>query len=116
MRRPLPAVEPASPPNGIPVTEVSTARQTLLEQSAIALGRAWADDQRTDLRREGRPASGGWPGTLREARSRVQRAIPPEMIRRKLPAISEVERELAARTAYASARNEWRRGVEPETD
>ncbi|WP_437752957.1 hypothetical protein [Sorangium sp. So ce1389] len=41
--------------------------------------------------------------------------LPGEMLHRKMPAITGVERELAARTAYASARNEWRRHIEPET-
>lgn len=90
-------------------------RRTFIEQSAIALGQTWAERWRQDLHREGRPAAGGWPGTLREARTRVERTLLIEMRCRKMPAITGVERELAARTAYASARSEWRRHLDPET-
>lgn len=58
--------------------------------------------------------SGGWPGTMREARALVERAFPVGVQDRRVNAITEVERELAARTAYASARTEWRRHIEPE--
>jgi hypothetical protein len=92
----------------------SAERRAILEQSAIDLGLRWAEQQRQDLHREGRPAAGGWPGTLREARTRVERDILPEMLRRVMTPVTIEERERAARTAYASARSEWRRHVEPE--
>lgn len=90
-------------------------RSAFIEQSAIALGQTWAEGWRHELHREGRPAAGGWPGTLREARTRVERTLLGELLRREMPAITETEREVAARTAYASARNEWRRHLDPET-
>ena len=34
------------------------------------LGHAWAEELRAALHREGRSATGGWPGTMREARRR----------------------------------------------
>ncbi|WP_157906575.1 hypothetical protein [Sorangium cellulosum] len=40
--------------------------------------------------------------------------LPGELRHRKMPAITGVERELAARTANSSARNEWRRHTDPE--
>ncbi|WP_437716756.1 hypothetical protein WME95_10630 [Sorangium sp. So ce327] len=40
--------------------------------------------------------------------------LPGELCHRKMPAITGVERELAARTAYSSARDEWRRHTDPE--
>lgn len=89
-------------------------RQVILEQSAIALGLRWAEQQRRDLHREGRPAAGGWPGTIREARTRVEREILPEMLRRVMTPVTLEERERAARTAYASARAEWQRHAEPD--
>jgi hypothetical protein len=91
------------------------ARHTFIEQSAIALGQTWAERLRHELHQEHRPAAGGWPGTLREARTRVEQALLIEMRRRKMTAITGAERELAARTAYASARTEWRKRIEPET-
>jgi hypothetical protein len=51
---------------------------------------------------------------MREARALVERAFSVGVHDRKVNAITEVERELAVRTAYASARTEWRRHVEPE--
>ncbi|MGK4007204.1 hypothetical protein WMF31_31570 [Sorangium sp. So ce1036] len=42
-------------------------------------------------------------------------ALHVEMHCRKLPAITEVERELAVRTTYASARSAWRKGVDATT-
>jgi hypothetical protein len=95
-------------------TPAEIARNQFLEQSARTLGQTWARRWREDLRLEGRPAAGGWPGTLREARAHVQWSILAEMTRRRMPAITEAERELAARTAYASARCEWRKHLEPE--
>ncbi|XXX73765.1 hypothetical protein WMF30_39585 [Sorangium sp. So ce134] len=41
--------------------------------------------------------------------------LPSELLHRKMPAITGAEREHAARTAYASARDEWRKHLEPET-
>ena len=51
------------------------ARRLFLERSAVTLGQTWAEEWRANLRREGRPAAGGWPGTLREARVRVERFL-----------------------------------------
>jgi hypothetical protein len=97
-----------------PRTAAEASRHEFLEERAVALGRTWADQWRQDLHGEGRPAAGGWPGTVPEARGQVLRGIPAEMARRKMPALTEGERELAVRTVYASARGEWRRHLEPE--
>ncbi|AUX45794.1 uncharacterized protein SOCE26_072900 [Sorangium cellulosum] len=104
--------KPDADPEGSAPTD---ARRSFLEQGAVALGQTWAARWRTDLHREGRPAAGGWPGTLREARIQVENTLAGELLHRKMPPITGAERELAARTAYASARIEWRRHLEPET-
>jgi hypothetical protein len=92
-----------------------SARQTSIEASAAALGRTWAARCRHDLQREGRAASGGWPGTLSEARARVGRRLVVEASgRRSELLITDAEREVAARLAYSTARAEWLRHVEPE--
>lgn len=98
----------------VPPKSRAEMRRLFLEQSAITLGQSWADQWRDDLRREGRPAAGGWPGTLREARVRVEHHLLAEVTRRKMPAVTEAEREVAARKAYASARAQWCRQAEPE--
>jgi hypothetical protein len=87
------------------------ARRLSLERSAITLGRTWAEERRRELRAEGRLAAGGWPGTVREARLRVDRFLLDELPRQT---VTDTEREVAARAAYASARSEWRRNADPE--
>jgi hypothetical protein len=107
--------KPKSRPDPEPQEPCDPAeRLALLEQSAIDLGLRWAKQQRQELHREGRPAAGGWPGTLREARTRVEQDILPKVARRVMAPVTREERERAARTAYASARSEWRRNLEPE--
>lgn len=94
---------------------VKSARQASIEAGATALGRAWAALRRHELHSDGRPASGGWPGTLSEARARVGRRLIVEARGgRSELLISEAEREVAARLANSSAREEWRRHAEPE--
>jgi hypothetical protein len=92
----------------------AAARRAFIEETAAALGRSWAEARRAELHREGRPAAGGWPGTLREARSCVERELPRELKDHRMTAITTNEREIAARATYASARVEWRRCAEPE--
>lgn len=94
---------------------LAALRKARIEETAAALGRSWAEHCRRDLRLDGRPASGGWPGTMREARLRVGFSLVLETRgRRSVLAITEEERELAVRTAYSSARDEWRRHADPE--
>jgi hypothetical protein len=111
--KPAGATRGGSDPPEHPAPPVSV-RRSFIEQRAAALGRTWAESWREDLHREGRPAAGGWPGTLREARTRVGGTLAAEMLHRKMPVITEDERELAARTAYASARSAWRSLLDPE--
>ena len=116
---PVAAAAAAAVAVALDVNDPSTpggARRAFIQRSATALGRSWAERWREELRREGRPAAGGWPGTLREARSRVGHELPAEMRRRQMAAITEEERELAARTVYASARTEWRAHADLETE
>lgn len=63
-------------------------------------GRAWAAAVRAELVGEGRRAAGGWPGTLSEARGRLEAVLrgggtPP------------AERERLARLLYHTARDTW---------
>jgi hypothetical protein len=98
----------------LPRIATTDRRGMFLEDSAVSLGRSWAEQWRDDLRREGRPAAGGWPGTLREARARVEQHLHAEVTRRKLAAVTAPEREFVARRAYASARAAWCQKAEPE--
>ncbi|EYF07679.1 hypothetical protein [Chondromyces apiculatus] len=107
--------EASSPPEAETIASArATERRKFIEQRAIALGQSWAQGWRRDLQQQGRAVAGGWPGTLREARTYVERALATELRGRKMTAISTAEREAATKVAYASARNEWRKHVEPE--
>lgn len=64
-------------------------------------GRAWADTVRTMLQSEGRAASGGWPGTISEARARVEGVMGAGD--RPTPD----ERDRLARVLYHAARSFW---------
>jgi hypothetical protein len=92
----------------------AVARRELLERSAISVGLIWAEERRAELHREGRAAAGAWPGTVREARVRMQRFLEGEVSRRRMSALTATERETAARAAYATARTAWSRQAEPE--
>lgn len=84
---------------------VAARAPTALERAVDAAGQAWALDWSNALSGEGRPVSGGWPGTLSEARGRVAACV----ARRVGPArrVSPEELELLARRAYAAARKTW---------
>jgi hypothetical protein len=91
---------------------VAEGRKALLERAAHAEGSAWASWWRVELRRQSRVLTGGWPGTLSEARVRVARRIAVEL-GAAFHATRE-ELELAARDAYSVARREWNDSCEPE--
>lgn len=80
------------------------ARRALLEQGAITTGERWADRWCDSLRRQGRRASGGWPGTVREARALVAAYFTAEL---HGPALTYDELECAAKISYASAKHHW---------
>jgi hypothetical protein len=77
-----------------------------------ALGEAWAHDVANALRAQTRDVVGGWPGTIREARSRVLLGI--HAARR--PRVDAVELEAMSRAVYDAARRCWDQisGPDPE--
>lgn len=79
---------------------------------AERLGRSWAADLRAALVRERRRASGGWPGTLAEARVHVAHALRVQ----GMQVATSQESEGAARVMYASARSAWLATCEPDDD
>mgnify|MGYP006929325263 CR=1 FL=1 len=101
----------ADPPSGsgrvhrtVKGSPISNEDQAVREASdddrrarAIEGGRAWAASVRETVHAEGRPAAGGWPGTVTEARARVSAAVPGT-----LP--PEVQRALA-KLLYSTARD-----------
>ena len=65
---------------------------------ATRIGRAWAEEVRAALHRDGRSANGGWPGTMREARQHAARSD---------DALCTADREAAVHALYAAARSHW---------
>ncbi len=114
MKRRAPPVAATDAPH-TPDDAAAATRRAAIDKSAATLGRAWAEHCRRELHGEGRAASGGWPGTMREARSRVGRTLVLlEDGHNVTFVITEAERDLAAHTAYCSARDEWRKRADPE--
>jgi hypothetical protein len=85
--------------------DASPARVALLRETAGAAGASWAKLRREALVSEGRTASGGWPGTMSEARSFA--ATFATTTRRVAPALTRDELTWLARATYAHARRDW---------
>jgi hypothetical protein len=83
------------------------ARREMLAEGAVVVGEKWAENWREDLRKEGRPVSGGWPGTLPEARARVTAYFGQELARKRLPVLTADELGWAARATYERAKRDW---------
>jgi hypothetical protein len=95
-------------------TEAGEQRKGVLERAAIAVGVSWVAWWRDELRRQGRPAAGGWPGTISEARARVVARVSADLGRNYVNALTSDELEFLAKTAYGKARDDWRANMEPE--
>lgn len=83
-------------------------RQAFIGRLIAELGEGWAKRFRDELDKEGRPAEGGWPGTLGEARSCIDTSVLPALLRANMQAPTTVERIALARALYISAKTHWR--------
>ena len=83
---------------------------------AELVGRRWAVELRASIVREQRRAAGGWPGTLREARTHVAISLIPWLRSNGQAAVTSQQCEGAARLVYASARKVWLENRESEDD
>jgi hypothetical protein len=90
-----------------PVPIVASSRCVLLAEATRRLGRAWAEEWFDDLRRQGRPIAGGWPGTMSEARSRVRHNVDAMLTKQSLPPMSHDELTEGAQLTYETARSLW---------
>ena len=79
-----------------------------LHPVATGIGEAWAHEIVHSLRSVEREIIGGWPGTMREARTRVRVGIRTKL---ELPVIDEL-----ARVAYLAARRGWQELSEPDPE
>lgn len=84
---------------------------TGLERAAVAAGEAWAAAVVVGLRGQDRAVTGGWPGTMREARARVQMVAVG-----RGDTLSVEEFDAASRRTYAVARSAWAQVAEPESE
>jgi len=82
---------------------------------AAAIGEAWAQEFLCDLRSRGRDPIGAWPGTVREARSRVIANLPAAR-QRADAALDPDSLQLLARTTYDAARRSWLANAEPDLE
>ena len=81
------------------------AGDVVLDALAQAAGTEWAAQEVTTLIDAGRAVVGGWPGTLSEARARVDARLATQ----GAPGLSvgAPARESLARRAYDAARGAW---------
>ena len=89
------------------VTPDPDARQNLLRDTAVDLGRRWFASWRDDLLREGRVVEGGFPGRLAEARALVAASVGPAFAKRRLAAVTDEELGWAVHATYDEAKRAW---------
>lgn len=78
-----------------------------LARAAADAGQKWAERFRAGLLRDGRVASGGWPGTLTEARTVAATYLRDDGHAPQLRGLSITEFDGFARMVNASARQGW---------
>jgi hypothetical protein len=83
------------------------ARSELLRSAPLAVGGSWAKAWFSSLGADGRSVTGGWPGTMAEARARVQAHLSFELSKRALPPASADELRTATQAMYDRARRDW---------
>lgn len=85
----------------------SDRRQTLLNEQPLLLGTSWAQGWCKSMLSDGRSVVGGWPGTLAEARARVQGHLGSELARRRMAQLSVEELTQATSATYQQAKKDW---------
>lgn len=79
---------------------------------SAALGEAWVRDVADALRAQTRGIIGAWPGTLREARSRVLVGLPAA----RRSTFDPAELDALSRAVYEAARRCWDAIAEPDPE
>ena len=82
-------------------------RRRLIHEQPAALGTAWAISACEELMHSGRRIEGGFPGTVPEARSRVQRELSRLLAKHGLPPLQPNELVAATSATYEQAKREW---------
>lgn len=91
-----------------------TERELLVERIVTAAASAWASSCFDALAREQRTVSGGWPGTLSEARGRALAGLVRALQAQSMPALTHEELADAARLTNALARRAWLANRRPD--
>jgi hypothetical protein len=89
------------------MTSADDRRRELLQRTTLLIGEDWAKTWLADMRRERRVVGGGWPGTLPEARARVNALLTAELERRRMLPLSAEELAAATQRVYQQAKREW---------
>jgi hypothetical protein len=86
-----------------------------IAEIAETLAHAWVDGLKSELARDGRKMTGGWPGTLGEAKMRALRGLPRELAQRGLAQpLVPADYDRASKALYAVARKAWLGAAEPD--
>ena len=83
-----------------------------LDAIAASVGSDWAAARVRELHAVDRAVTGGWPGTLREAKGQIIAAL----TRSGVAAPAPERLDLMARAATAAARTCWSRHAEPDPE
>ncbi len=84
----------------------------LVPSVSSAIGEAWANEIANKLRSQLRAVAGGWPGTMREARSRTLMACPAA----RHPSFDPEALASLTRAVYEAARRRWDAMAEPDPE
>ncbi len=87
-------------------TSTGSRRRALLERAAGQAADEWVDQLKRELLAEQRTPSGGWPGTVGEARN-WSRAYALRLAELAQSPPTAEELEFYARRTYAHARGKW---------
>jgi hypothetical protein len=87
-----------------------------MARAATSVGESWAQTWLAELALEQRGATGGWPGTISQARSRVRVALASELSRARFAPAAAQEIDETARAAYARARQVWLASASADAD
>lgn len=89
------------------MSALAERRVGLIEGAAHAAATRWAAASCDELVREGRRVEGGWPGTIREARTRGVAEATRVLAAQAMAAPTSDERDRIARVTYEQARRSW---------
>lgn len=84
------------------------SREAFLREQPDLVGQSWATEWLQTMRSEGRRVTGGWPGTVPEARALAQDHFERELRSRRMPQLNPEELAQVTALVYERARTEWR--------